>query len=259
MSSDVISDGPSGLHTALGLGFGTLAALVLTAPRLTAAEPVSPLTQGLFGAPAQDEPRNAQKFQTPDGAMRFTLDRSGQTPLMRVEGRSEVMALRSSPGPRGDEYLKTDTGRVVLKVSSMGGVTVYSGASDKGAPVSAAGAASRLPMPSAPVGGLTAKLSEIERGTGRLVGRPVSFDAPSGASLTSSAAVGLVADAAERAAEGLAATKPKSVQRVIIQFGARPEARLEKDALRVTITPQLGYAGRPSADAVKAALAGAAH
>jgi hypothetical protein len=237
------------------LGIGVVAALALAVPRIvSAAEPVSPLTQGLLGAgPVRDEPR-AQRFQSPDGSLRFTLERAGNTALMRIDGQDEVLALKPAPGPRGDEILKTDTGRVLLRVSAMGGVTVYSGSGDYGAPVSAVGAAARLQAPAAPAGGLTAKMSAVERETGRTVGRPISFEAPSGASLTSSAAVGLVADAAERAAEGLAAAKPRGVKRVVIQFGPRPEARLEQDALRVTVTPQLGYAGRPSAEAVKTAL-----
>ncbi len=238
------------------LGLSMCAALALGAPGIAgAAEPVSPLTQGLLGqGPTRDEPRGAQRFQTPDGALRFVLERQGNAALMRIDGHDEVLALKPAPGPRGDEILKTDTGRVVLRVSAMGGVTVYSDNDDYGAPASAVGAAARLPSPAAPVGGLSAKMSVVEREVGRSMGRPVSFEVPPGGSLTSSAAVGLVADAAERAAEGLAAAKPRAVKRVVIQFGPRPEARLEQDALRVTVTPQLGYAGRPSAEAVKTAL-----
>jgi hypothetical protein len=236
------------------LGAGAFAALLLAAPRLVAAEPVSPLTQGLLGVPANDATPLAQRFSTPDGALRFTLDRSGEMALMRFDGRPEVLALTPVSGPRGDEYLKTDTGRVVLRVNAMGGVTVYAGASESGAAASAAGRATPLAGPAPPPGGLTARLSEIERATGRALGRPISFDAPPGGTLTSGAAVGLVADAAERVAEGLAARKPTRVARVVIQFGSHPEARLEQDALRVTIAPQLGYAGRPSVDAVEAAL-----
>ena len=240
------------------LSAGTVAALIMSGPQAPAAEPVSPLAQGLLGVPSRDEAPPAQHFATPDGATRFTLDRSGQVALMRFDGRPEVIALTPTPGPRGDEYLKSDTGRVMLRVSPVGSVTVYGGVSSDGLLASASGRAAQISMPALPSGGLTMKMAEVERGTGRAVGHPVSFETPAGGMLTSAAAVGLVADAAERAAEGLAATKPANVSRVIIQFGARPEARLEGASLRVTITPQLGYAGRPSAEAVKTALKGSA-
>jgi hypothetical protein len=241
----------------LSAALGTLAALFLAMPQgVAAAEPVSPLAQGLLGVPDHDDTPPAQHFTTPNGAVRFTLDRSGQTALVRFDGHSEVLALTPTPGPRGDEYLKNDTGEVVLRVSAMGSVTVYGPANVTGAPASVAGRATPLAMPGLPAGGLSAKLSEVERNANKALGHPVSFETPAGPSLNSAAAVGLVADAADRIVEGLAAAHAAGVERVIIQFGPRPQAQLERDSLEVTITPQLGYAGRPSAEAVRNALRG---
>ena len=237
------------------LGASACAALLLgAAPPLTAAEPVSPLAQGLFGEQVRDHAQGAQRFATPDGLTRFTLDRASPVALMRFEGSGEVLALKPTPGPHGDEFLKDDIGRVVVRVTAPGGLIVYANAEGLGAPATAEGHAARLAGPSAPAGGLAAKLAEIERTTARRVGHPVTFDAPPGASLTNSSAIGLVADAAERAAEGVAAVRGTPVTRVQIAFGPSASVRLAQESLRVTIAPQLGYAGRPSADAIEAVL-----
>jgi hypothetical protein len=100
----------------------------------------------LFGSPQSPAP-HAEKFVAPDRTLGFTLDRSGPSPLMRFDGDNEIMVLRASQGPRGDEFLKTDNGQLVLRVTSIGGVTVYTSANDNGAPAAMAGPARPLAMP----------------------------------------------------------------------------------------------------------------
>ena len=78
------------------LSFTALAA-ILTAATSSAAEPLSPLSAGLFGSP-QPPAQNAERFVTPDGVLRFTLDRSGPAPLMRFEGaRARAYYRESEP------------------------------------------------------------------------------------------------------------------------------------------------------------------
>jgi hypothetical protein len=130
----------------LVLSFTATLAAILTAATPSAAEPLSPLSAGLFGSPQSPAP-HAEKFVTL-GRGGFTLDRSGPAPLMRFDGDDEVMVLRASQGPRGDEFLKTDNGQLVLRVTSIGGVTVYTSANDNGAPAATAGPARPLAAPS---------------------------------------------------------------------------------------------------------------
>ena len=91
---------------------------------------------------------------------------------IKDEKEFEVALHSSAPGEM------QVAGRVVLKVSAMGGVTVYSGGSDNGAAVSAIGPTARLPMPGAPAGGLTARMSVVEREAAQAVGHPVAFEPP---------------------------------------------------------------------------------
>jgi hypothetical protein len=70
------------------------------------------------------------------------------------------------------------------------------------------------------------------------------------------AATGVVADAARRAAEGLQAAPPSAmrVERVVIQMGDRPGAIVINRQLLITVAPNQGYEGRPSAAAVSRAI-----
>ncbi len=227
----------------------TALAAILAAATQSAAEPLSPLTAGLLGSPASSPAPRAERFATPDGAVRFTLDRSSGTPLMKIDGKTEVLALRSSPGPRGDEFLKTDTGRLVLRVTSIGGMTIYPDAMSGGAPVSLAGAGRPVALPAPPQAGLAARLGELSRDTSEKLGRSMYFET-AGLDVRASA---LAAEAAARAAEALV-RRQAAVSKVVIVPGIAPSARLDGNVLRITVVPGLGYGGRPSADAVAAAL-----
>ncbi|MDX2235029.1 MAG: DUF4908 domain-containing protein [Hyphomonadaceae bacterium] len=211
----------------------------------------SPLAQGLLDLPANDRPA-AERYQTPDGRVRFVLDRSGQrAALVKFEGDDEVHVLRPVPGPRGDDIYKTDTGDVLLRVTALGGVIVYTDAARTGAPATLAGQARPMAPPSPPQDGLQARMAALQREAARR-GRPVTFVAPSN---VQGAASAVVADAAARAAEGLAqAPQAMTVRRVVIRYGARPEASVIDENLTITVAPQLGYAGRPSAAAVAQAV-----
>jgi hypothetical protein len=229
------------------------ATLALTiAPHAAPQSRDSPLAQGLLDLPANDPPP-AARYQTPDGRLRFVLDRSGQrVALVRFEGSDEVHVLRAVPGPRGDEFYKTDTGDVLLRVTALGGVIVYTNVARNGAPATLAGRAAPVPPPPA-LGPSTflARMEALQRETARR-GRQVTFVAPSN---LQGAASGVVADAAARAAEGIATHPPTTVvRRVILRYGRQPGAVLVNDQLYVVVAPELGYAGRPSAAAIQQAL-----
>lgn len=228
------------------------AALALSvAPNAFAQNRESPLAQGLLDLPANDQPPS-QHYQTPDGRVRFVLDRSGERlALVKFDGSDEVHVLHSVPGPRGDEFFKTDTGDVLLRVTALGSVIVYADPARMGAPATVAGRAAPVAPPSAPHMGLAAWFENLQREVARR-GRPVTFVPPAN---VPAPATGVVADAAARAAEGLAAAPGTiTVRRVIIRYGAQPGAYVVNEQLTITVAPQMGYAGRPSAAAVAQAV-----
>lgn len=229
------------------------AALALSvAPNAVAQTRESPLAQGLLDLPANDRPA-AERYQTPDGRVRFVLDRSGaRVALVKFEGSDEVHVLRAVPGPRGDDIYKTDTGDVLLRVTALGGVIVYTANARTGAPVALAGRSAPVAAPAAPPGGLQARMDALAREAARR-GRPVTFTPPP--NVQGPAQQGVIADAAARAAEGLAAAPATmAVRRVVIRYGAQPNAVVVNESLTITVAPQMGYAGRPSAAAVAQAV-----
>jgi hypothetical protein len=228
------------------------AALALSvAPDAAAQNRESPLAQGLLDLPANDRPAAAERYQTPDGRVRFVLDRSGmRAALVRFEGSDEVHVLRPVPGPRGDEFFKTDTGDVLLRVTAVGSVIVYTDPARTGAPAALAGRAAPMAPPVAPAVGLRQQMEALQRDLARR-GRTVSFAAPNAQGPNA----GVVADAAARAAQGLATAPPQMVvRRVVIRYGDRPGAAVVNESLTITVAPQLGYAGRPSTEAVRRAI-----
>jgi hypothetical protein len=222
------------------------------APQAMAQNRDSPLVRGLLDMPADDQSR-AERYQTPDGRVKFVLDRTGErVALVRFEGVEEVHVLHLVPGPRGDDIYKTDTGDVLLRVTALGSVIVYVDSARMGAPAQAAGRSAPVAPPVAPVN-LRARMELLARDAARRLGRPVAFEAPE----VQGPASGVVADAAARAAEGLSdAPHTVTVRRVIIRTGDAPGAVMVNESLTVTVTPQMGYAGRPSAAAIRRAVEG---
>jgi hypothetical protein len=204
-------------------------------------------------ANAQQSAPPAERFQTPDGRVRFVLDRSGgPVALVRFEGSEEVHVLRPVPGPRGDDIFKTDTGDVLLRVTPQNSVIVYADASKMGAPATTAGRAAPVAPPQQPQGGLRARIDVLQREAARRLGRPLTIDAPDASGQTAA----LVADAAARATQGLALSPLATrVERVTIRIGQAPGVYTVNETVTITVAPQMGYAGRPSSAAVARAVA----
>ena len=76
----------------------------------------------------------------------FVLDRSGEDVLMKFEDDPEVMALQSTTAQRGDAFLRSDSGELMLRGTELGNVISYVGNKD-GAPAAPAAAASPLDAP----------------------------------------------------------------------------------------------------------------
>ena len=199
------------------------------------------------------QPAPSGQFATPDGALRFVLDRSGPAALIQFEGDPEVYVLRPDPGmgAGGQQVFRTADGSIQLRVTRWGELTVFVRNDRMGAAASFNQQAP--PLRPAPVAAPTfrAELQQTERAVVRRVGRQVALEAPS---QVSAADNGIILDAAERAADGMAAAPQAPVRRVVLQTGPAPAAEVIGDALVITVAPQLGYAGRPSSDQIRAAL-----
>jgi hypothetical protein len=231
-----------------------LAAALTFSPNLAEAQrPLtnapSPPVQGLYSVSA-----GATRYSTPDGAVRFVFDRSGgRAALLRFEGDPEVHVLRPVMAAGGDEIYSTENGDLRLRVTAHGGITVYTRAQTTGAPASEEARVAPLTPAVIAFAEMQERFRMLQARARRSVGQNVTFATPG---QMSGPAAGVVVDAAERAAEGLAAAPMTSVRRVVIIFGPTPAVVQRGDQLIIQVAPQLGYAGRPSSNTIRNVVSG---
>lgn len=212
-------------------------------------QPTAPPVQGLYANTV-----GANRYSTPDGSVRFVFDRSGgRVALVRFEGDPEVHVLRPYMAAGGGELYRTEDGDVMLRVTPHGGIIVYTRAIRTGAPASEEGRAAPLTPAAIAFAEMQERFRQLQARARRSIGQSVTFIAPQD---LSAPAAGVVVDAAERAAEGLAAAPMTTVRRVIIVFGPAPAVVQRGDQLIIQVAPQLGYAGRPSSNTIRNVVAG---
>lgn len=231
------------------------AALSLGAPQLAWAQQNEadasppPPVQGLY-----TNTSGATRYATPDGAVRFTFDRSGgRVALVRFEGDPEVHVLRPHAAAGGGEIYRTEDGGVMLRVTPHGGIIVYTRTNRTGSPASEEAQVAPLTPEAIAFAEMQARIRALQAQAARAIGQQVTFTAPA---QLSAPQAGVVLDAAERAAEGLREAPMTTVRRVIIVFGPQPAAQLQGDTLVVQVAPQFGYAGRPSSVTVRNVVMG---
>lgn len=192
----------------------------------------------------------ATRYATPDGGVRFVFDRSsgGRVALVRFEGDPEVHVLRPAMAAGGGEIYRTDDGDVMLRVTPHGGIIVYTRANRTGAAASEEARVAPLTPEAVAFAEMQQRFRAIQARARRSVGQTVTFTVPA---QMSAPAAGVVVDAAERAAEGLAAAPMTNVRRVIISIGSAPRVARRGDQLFIQVAPQLGYAGRPSSNTIR--------
>ena len=239
----------------LGTG-ATLLTGTLCKAQTRSSNSASGTLENLFVDPNAAAPQ-AISFSTDLRSLRFVLDRSQpRFVLLRFEGDAEIWALTSHWGPRGDEFLRNDVGEVMVRITSLGGVTVYGPLGDSGGPAAKTGKARTL---SAPSGGESTLQLTVERAIGwfgRFGHRSIRVEAAGGL------APPLVYEALQRAAQGMSRAprgffgQPQRRIKVIRVERAigRPTAIWERGTLTIGVVPGAGYAGRPSSTAVLAAL-----
>jgi hypothetical protein len=199
----------------------------------------------------------AVSFSTEERNLRFVLDRSQpRVVLMRFEGDAEVWALTSNWGPRGDEFLRNDVGEVMVRITSLGGVTLYGPLGSIGGPASKTGKARTLSTPTRGEGTLQ---QTVERALGwfsRFGHRSIRVEASGGL------APSLVYEALQRTAQGMSreprgffGQPQRRIKLIRVERAlGRPSAAWERGILTIGVVPGAGYAGRPSSAAVLLAL-----
>lgn len=191
-----------------------------------------------------------------DSGEAFTLDRSGQRPLLRFDRRDETWVLRPTAAPRGDVIYRNDAGQQILRVTPGGGITVYTTRTPGGSPVSFAGAGEVLAPPTlGPIALwqlMTRRSAMISQATGRLI--TINLDGERSEALCVEALI-VTTDAVIRVARSPSARASlNSLRSIVITEGTRSRVSFVRGVLTVELDPNQGLAGRPSSARVIRAL-----
>ena len=194
-----------------------------------------------------------------DEGVRFVLDRSTSTPLLKFEESREVLVLRPSLAARGDTVYRDDLGEPVLRLTKLGGLILFARGRPGGAPVALAGEAQALRLQALTAAGLGQKLLQASIRASHAARHLVVFDAQE----VTSGSEALFADAATVAAEAVGRiAKRRDGQtllgrfaRVLFTPGAPSGTTVADGVMHITLDPGLGLAGRPSSGRIVAAAA----
>ena len=177
------------------------------------------------------------------------LDQSGTRALLRFDGRPETWVLRPTAAPRGDVIYRNDAGDQVLRVSSSGGLTIYSPRNPSGSPASLTGSAPELTAPT--LGPIQLGLLIVRRSAmvSQTLGRLVEINVETSTEAESLTVDALIVstDAVMRMARSATARQHLSrLRRISIEEGGRNSVAYGNGELRIVVSPTQGVGGRPS-------------
>lgn len=248
----------------VGMALG--AAALAASPALAQRAPSDPFGLGdlIFGNKHAEEraalPRLA-RFKADTGDSFILEVSSGSGPaFLKYDDSGEVWALNPTPGPHGDVIYKNDVGEPMLRTTRMGGLTIFTREQPSGIAAAVDGGAPDLHslLVSGPIALLQA-LIRASAHASQAAGHKVLFEAPD----TGPGAEPVFADAASLAAQAFVRVDRKgeagkaALQRcgkVAFLNGRPPGVRMVGQELRITVTPDLGFAGRPSSQRISQVL-----
>ena len=191
----------------------------------------------------------------------FTFDRS--VPSLRFENGSEIIVLVRQAAPQGGAIYLNDIGEPVLKVSGLGGMTLFTAQRPQGIPVQFLAVAPPIRLESLRPGvsvsfwmqGVSSRITRL-MGMKRQVAVLVDIDPKT--------SLNLVIDAITLAEEAFRKNAQRDRTKVrmghidtilVKDEGRGPAVRVVGDTLEITIDPAKGLAGRPSSERIARALA----
>ncbi|MFZ1989472.1 MAG: DUF4908 domain-containing protein [Alphaproteobacteria bacterium] len=89
----------------------------------------------LCAGEASAGPERASHFTTADGAIGFVLDLSGETPRQRFDNSPEILLLRPVAAARGDTIYRRSDGKIIIRSTPYGALTLYLADTPGGLPV----------------------------------------------------------------------------------------------------------------------------
>lgn len=209
------------------------------------------------------EPPRIAHFSSEYAQAGFVLDRSGEFAKLRFDQSEEILVLRWQPAAGGDRLLIRDDGEVVLRLSALGGVTLFTAENRKGVPVAPDAQAPPL-APAPPAVSLVRDIAgQIMQRIRAETGKEVVFEANWNAVANDDGARGILFDAIRNAGTALfdVARTPQGraginayLQRVRFTQTRSTSISLQGEMLIVAYSVEQGLAGRPSSFAIRRQL-----
>ncbi len=209
------------------------------------------------------EPPRVAHYISEDARIGFVLDRSSELAKLKFDGSEEILVLRWQPAAGGDRLLVRDDGEVVLRISGLGGMTLFTPAIRGGTPV----APDRVVPPLLPVPPSIALVRDI---AGRIMmqlraetGKEILFEANWNAAAGDPGARGILFDAIRNAGTALFDLSRSGpgrnalsnyLNRVRFVQSRFAGIALQGDMLIVSFSVEQGLAGRPSSFAIQRQL-----
>lgn len=192
----------------------------------------------------------------------FVLDLSSELPKVRFDRTDEILVLRWQPAAGGDRILLRDDGEIVLRLSGLGGVTLFTPENRRGVPMAPNGPAQALVCQSPPIGTVRDIAGRIMMQLRAEIGREVLFEANWNAASGNAIARCVLFDAIRNAGTALFAVVRTGPGRAGVSNYLRrarfapgfPGISMQGDMLIVNFNAEMGLAGRPSSFAIRKQL-----
>jgi hypothetical protein len=195
----------------------------------------------------------------------FVLDLTGEAPKLRFDGSEEILVLRWAPAAGGDRLLVREDQFVVLRVSALGGITLFTPENMRGVPVAPdRRAVQPLRTNAPPLAMVQDYASRIMAQARAETGRMVLFEADWDVAARDPVVRALLFDSIRNAGTALInwirsgpGRDAAGVTLKRIRFVAGPAVipYRQGDMLVVTFTPSMGLGGRPSSSVIQRQLA----
>ena len=217
------------------------------------------IREAMVGAAARDAHVHLPivgRFMSETGST-FILDRSGPAILFRFEHSPEIWALRPTAGPGGDTIYKNDLDQPVVRISRLGGLTVFTTQRPMGAPAMLEGEGAPFHPPLLSAQALLQLLVRDSARASRSAERLIRFDAEPipGSEFVIADAAGVASEALVQLA-AIREGRPllERVKKVRLSVGRRSDVHFHAGVLEITVFPKAGLAGRPSSGRIARAI-----
>jgi len=194
----------------------------------------------------------------------FVLDRTSEMPKLRFDGTEEILVLTMRYAAGNLRQLVRDDGEVVLNISGLGGITLFTPANRGGIPVGPDNVrVAPLVSPAPPIGSIRSIAGAIMAQLRRETGREIIFEANWDQAAPNPIARSVLHDAIRNAGTALLlmARTPygrtgivNNLERVRFVQGGFSTIYFQGNMLIVEFSVGRGMAGRPSSFAIQRQL-----